>query len=554
MFDRNAPPGWSEAAHLDRIETIAERLSDAFAAAQARSLREQLQHGRLNVLIAGQFKRGKSSLVNALVGAPILPVGVLPVTGVVASVRYAERPGARVLFSAGEERDIDAADVAKYVSEKENPRNELGVAQVQIGWPSALLKNIAIFDTPGVGSTNAWNTAQAREALPNADAAILVMGPEPPIGAEELAFAREVAASSERLFVVLNKADLAGERLPEVLDFTRRALRDALGIEDVDIYPTVASVGSSDPGFRRFARDVERFISSSRLYALESSAHRRSGALAARLLVLVRMRIAALALPGEQRVQKAAAVARAIGALDARVRALELVVDDDVRRLQSRLEALLQDRHDAAVPEIPALAAEIAAEGSSERRAERVEAIVAERAAQWRDAAKPVAAEAIDAHTSGYARELAALESAILAAGAQALGMAQRVPDAPALPFSPASLNLVASSIPTTGLELLIDRLTMLLPPGLRTRVLRVRAASTLRDEFDALAGKMRYGISRDLDPWRRRVRSTISAAIQEARAAVLAAFDVQGPSQDDAAIEEHRSLERELEAMEASS
>jgi hypothetical protein len=551
MYQRNDERATPERQRLSRLETIAKRLQDESAESHARHLAQQVEQGVLNVLVVGQFKRGKSSLVNALIGAHIMPVGVLPVTGSVTSVRYAPRPEGRVSFHDGRSEEIRVEELSRYVSEQENPGNRLGVSHVRIGWPSSLLENIALFDTPGTGSTYEWNTSQAREALPHADASILVVGPEPPIGNEELGFAKEVAGSTQRLFVVLNKADLAGDRLSEIIAFTRAALREAIG-RDVELYTAVAAPQSDDPGYRRFLRDFHHFIATSRMQTLQASIRRRTAALAERLLLLSQMRLQALLLPREQRLQKMAAVHRAINALDDRVRSLRLLVDDDVRRLCTQLEALMTRLREEAELQIPGLAESIAAERSVDQRIERIETLVSERAARWREKALSSASETIRQHTEVYARQLAELESAMLAAGTEALGIARRVPLPPPLRFAPANLSIVTSSIPTTGLEIAIEHLIGILPPVLRTNAVRSRAARILESEFDALVGKMRYGIGRDLEPWRRSLNQTISTTLEDARRAVLSAFESGDSQPDDAAIEELRRIEHELKEVRA--
>jgi hypothetical protein len=288
------------------------------------------------------------------------------------------------------------------------------------------------------------------------------------------------------------------------------------------------------------------------MQTLQASIRRRTAALAERLLLLSQMRLQALLLPREQRLQKMAAVHRAINALDDRVRSLRLLVDDDVRRLCTQLEALMTRLREEAELQIPGLAESIAAERSVDQRIERIETLVSERAARWREKALSSASETIRQHTEVYARQLAELESAMLAAGTEALGIARRVPLPPPLRFAPANLSIVTSSIPTTGLEIAIEHLIGILPPVLRTNAVRSRAARILESEFDALVGKMRYGIGRDLEPWRRSLNQTISTTLEDARRAVLSAFESGDSQPDDAAIEELRRIEHELKEVRA--
>ena len=76
--------------------------------------------GRFYVACVGQFKRGKSTLLNALVGEPVLPTGVVPVTAVVTVVRHGAA-GARIRSVDRDWQDIRRSDVAAYVTEEQNP-------------------------------------------------------------------------------------------------------------------------------------------------------------------------------------------------------------------------------------------------------------------------------------------------------------------------------------------------------------------------------------------------------------------------------------------------
>jgi hypothetical protein len=178
----------------------------------AQTLSERIVAGRFYVACLGQFKRGKSSLLNALVGMPLLPVGVVPVTAAVTVMRHGERTCARVRFADGREQDIAVDELASFVSEDGNPENAKGVAAVEVFVPSPLLESgMCLVDTPGLGSVFAGNTAVTRGFVPHVDAALVVLGADPPISADELAMVGELAPHTSEIIFVLNKSD----RLPD---------------------------------------------------------------------------------------------------------------------------------------------------------------------------------------------------------------------------------------------------------------------------------------------------------------------------------------------------
>src|SRR5436309_2772238 len=104
---------------------------------EAASLAERLSAGRFFVACVGQFKRGKSTVLNALDGDPVLPTGVTPVTSVVTILRYgAERRGT-VFYTAGPNEEIPVEDVPLYVTGEHNHENVKGVAVVEVSSGSA---------------------------------------------------------------------------------------------------------------------------------------------------------------------------------------------------------------------------------------------------------------------------------------------------------------------------------------------------------------------------------------------------------------------------------
>ncbi|MGA8877393.1 MAG: dynamin family protein [Candidatus Korobacteraceae bacterium] len=196
-----------DARGLARFAQIAEQLGESSIAADAHQLIARISEGRFFVACIGQFKRGKSTLLNALVEEPILPAGVVPVTTVPTVLRYGEHHHARVLIDSTW-RAVRPEDLAHYVSEELNPENKKRVEGVEVFLPSRLLASgMCLVDTPGIGSVFAGNTETTRDFIPQIDAAILVVGADPPISGEELALIEAVAVNVDEILVALNKID-----------------------------------------------------------------------------------------------------------------------------------------------------------------------------------------------------------------------------------------------------------------------------------------------------------------------------------------------------------
>jgi hypothetical protein len=234
------------AAGESRTHVLARIAGEAGAQAiaeEALALAARIRAGLFYVACVGQYKRGKSSLLNALVADPILPVGVIPVTTVVTVVRYGAQRAARVRLAGGAWRDIDVEALAEYVSEEKNPENGKGVAAVEVFTPSPLLASgMCLVDTPGIGSVFLGNTEATRAFVPHVDAALVVIGADPPISADELALIEEIARQCTDLLFVLNKADkLPENEREEAVDFTRRILSARLGKDDAPVFEVSAA-------------------------------------------------------------------------------------------------------------------------------------------------------------------------------------------------------------------------------------------------------------------------------------------------------------------------
>jgi Dynamin family len=216
---------------LRRLAEFGRELGSERVAEEAMGLAERLGEGRFYVACIGQFKRGKSTLLNALVGDGALPTGVVPITTVPTVLRYGKTRRARVRFQGGSWTFIAPEELMQYVSEEHNPENAKGVAGVEVFVPSPLLADgMCLVDTPGLGSVFVGNTAATQAFVPHIDAAIIVVGADPPIAGEELALVEHVGKEVRQLLVVLNKADRTSDAERRIAGpFTRNVLEKRLG-------------------------------------------------------------------------------------------------------------------------------------------------------------------------------------------------------------------------------------------------------------------------------------------------------------------------------------
>ncbi len=325
---------------LSRLAVLAREAGEESLAHEARALAERFGDGCFYVACVGQFKRGKSALINALIGQELLPTGVIPVTSVVTVVRHGAAVAARVRFGDSWEA-CDPRELGAFVTEEGNPGNRKGVSGVEVFVPSpVLLRGLCLVDTPGVGSVSALNTAATRAFLPRMDAALVVLGADPPISGEEADLIVEIARRVADVALVLNKADrLGAAERAEAVRFTARVVSERIGRGPGAIYEVSATERLAGRGpDRDWPALVHRLECLSRDAGADlvlSAARRGVGALRARLLRSLDEQLAALVRPIEATVARVAFVEQA-------VRDAETATDELAHRLaaaRDRLEA-----------------------------------------------------------------------------------------------------------------------------------------------------------------------------------------------------------------------
>jgi len=212
-----------------RAMQLCRELGDQERVNQHQAVLARLAEDRFNLAILGQFSRGKSTLMNALMGMERLPTGVLPHTSVITTVSYGEKERILIRIQGWPlPQEIRFDQLADYVTESGNPGNRRRVVSAEIQLPVEMLRyGLTFIDTPGVGSTVAENTATTMRYLPEIDAAIFVTGFDSPFGDAELEFLRDALRTIGKIFVVVNKLDLVSpEDRTKVLQYIGARLAD----------------------------------------------------------------------------------------------------------------------------------------------------------------------------------------------------------------------------------------------------------------------------------------------------------------------------------------
>jgi hypothetical protein len=167
------------------------------------------------VCVVGEFKQGKSSLVNGLLGADVCPVDDDLATSAITLVRYDAEPAAVVRRRVGDEQvteQIPVDDLDSWVSERGNPANRKQVERVDITAPSAILRQgLTLVDTPGMGGLGAGHAAATLAFLPFADGLVFVSDASAELSAPEVAFLRRAVELCPTVLFAQTKTDLYPE-------------------------------------------------------------------------------------------------------------------------------------------------------------------------------------------------------------------------------------------------------------------------------------------------------------------------------------------------------
>ena len=184
--------------------------------------RARLRDPGVRVIVVGEFKQGKSKLINALVNAPACPVDDDVATSVATSVSYSEEPSAWVLVQAEgasptatpsvERREVPLDQLADYVSERGNPGNERRIVSAEVLLPREILRGgLKLIDSPGVGGLESSNALATLSALSSAHAVLLVSDASQEYTEPEVQFLKHAMRISPNVAAVLAKTDLYPE-------------------------------------------------------------------------------------------------------------------------------------------------------------------------------------------------------------------------------------------------------------------------------------------------------------------------------------------------------
>ena len=261
----------------------------------AEEINSRLKDNELIVSVMGQFKRGKSSLINRMLNHDLLPVGIVPLTTVITEIRHDEVPHASVVFEDGREEETDPDTISMYCSEEKNPGNSRKVKTVKLWTPyHPFGSGIVIADTPGVGSVNRHNTDSSYSYLKNSDVILFLLSVDSPVSESERDFLMDAHEFAARFFFAINKTDtVASSDLDQFMSYCKSTISAYLN-QEITLMPVSAKTGQGTDDLLSFIREK---LAGSRNLLLEASAQKKLSFITEQAAAKLELAIEAASLP-----------------------------------------------------------------------------------------------------------------------------------------------------------------------------------------------------------------------------------------------------------------
>lgn len=296
---------------LEKLKTLADGIAKMDFIADIKFLEKKLQEEKLCVVVVGSFKRGKSSLINSLLGKHMVPVSVTPLTAIITLLLYdPEDTFIEVQFTDGriEKMGIDRASL--YVSEEENPANEKQVDLVRIFDNSEMLRKTILVDTPGLGSSFEHNTKTTLRFIPKIDAAIFVLSADMPVSKLDIEFLDKLKQTTSTIIFVLNKADLLNNiELQKMMTHNKKEIAGVLKTkpDEISILPTYAkwcTEHSEENGIAQLKQKIISLAEKEKTQLLQESSSRQFLLLKNQLTSFLQLKLDSLQMPLRELEQK----------------------------------------------------------------------------------------------------------------------------------------------------------------------------------------------------------------------------------------------------------
>ena len=240
---------------------------------------DKLESNNYQIAIFGRVSSGKSSLLNHILDADVLPVGVNPITAIPTRIVYSTVPRVIISHMEGKAEEVKIGRLHEYVSEQHNPGNSKHVARITVELPSERLRDGVVFvDTPGLGSLATAGAAETLAYLPQCDLGVVLVDAGSTLTEEDLSTVERLYEAAIPALVILSKADLlVQEDRERSLEYISRQVESQLGLK-ISVQPVSIKDSHAKLLDYWFLREIQPLYAKHQQLAQESF-RRKIGAL-----------------------------------------------------------------------------------------------------------------------------------------------------------------------------------------------------------------------------------------------------------------------------------
>ncbi len=336
------------------ILDIAEAINSKAVVEFLNEVLDKLPKDEFYLAVLGLFKRGKSTLINALLGSQVLPTGVVPVTSVITRIRYGSTAGSRITFADGSNKEALIEDLPEYVTEAGNPNNTKKVTIADVFLPAPILRDgLVLIDTPGVGSTYLNGTQTTFQFLDRTDFAVFVLAVDPPVGQQEVQLLITLAEKSSKILFVLNKKDYVDENaLFESVRYCQKVIGEQIGQKTaapINILPVSAKIALEgrlhdntrqveSSGIAAFEKALQESLIQKKESLMLTSAKNKIEKSALDLMTFIQLETSSLTMPLENLEKLLLEFEQYLNVVEAKKRELFYVIQGRAREIVSTLD------------------------------------------------------------------------------------------------------------------------------------------------------------------------------------------------------------------------
>jgi small GTP-binding protein len=345
-------------ARYQQLADVADGVGMVTLARDIRTTRiPKLEAERFHLVVLGEFNHGKSTFVNALLGADILPTGITPTTAAINHVVYAAQPTARAVLSTGESKQLEPNALKDWVTVAGGHASE--VSYVELGFPSPLLQNnVVLVDTPGVNDLNEQRAEVTYGYVPRADAVVFLLDAGQALKDSEREFLRSrvLENARDRLIFVLGKMDmLSGDERAAVIEYVKGGLAK-LAPEPV-VFPLSAKDWARHKdlksGMPELMAYLERFLARDRAQVILDNAAADAARTAAYVENNLGVRLRAYNLPLDELELRITAVREQLDTSKRKLDELHVRIDADAQSIKAQIGLDLEAFAKAFVAALP---------------------------------------------------------------------------------------------------------------------------------------------------------------------------------------------------------